>query len=77
MRHAGTPRQADDGTEASPEVKAFFARNVRAGRPSATWRLGMTARPAPARHWRSYGTDPLPTGRGRVTAVQRILKVSV
>ena len=21
----------------------------------------MTARPVPARHWRSYGTDPLPT----------------
>ena len=23
----------------------------------------MTARPVPKRHWRSYGTDPLPTGR--------------
>ena len=23
----------------------------------------MTARPVPARHWRSYGTDPLPTGK--------------
>ena len=23
----------------------------------------MTARPIPTRHWRSYGTDPLPTGR--------------
>ena len=22
----------------------------------------MTARPIPARHWRSYGDDPLPTG---------------
>jgi hypothetical protein len=22
----------------------------------------MTARPIPRRHWRSYGTDPLPTG---------------
>jgi hypothetical protein len=22
----------------------------------------MTARPVPRRHWRSYGTDPLPTG---------------
>jgi hypothetical protein len=22
----------------------------------------MTARPIPTRHWRSYGTDPLPTG---------------
>ena len=23
----------------------------------------MTARPIPTRHWRSYGTEPLPTGR--------------
>jgi hypothetical protein len=23
----------------------------------------MTARPIPKRHWRSYGDDPLPTGR--------------
>jgi hypothetical protein len=23
----------------------------------------LTARPIPVRHWRSYGTDPLPTGR--------------
>jgi hypothetical protein len=23
----------------------------------------MTTRPIPARHWRSYGDDPLPTGR--------------
>jgi hypothetical protein len=23
----------------------------------------MTASPVPARHWRSYGNDPLPTGR--------------
>jgi hypothetical protein len=23
----------------------------------------MTVTPVPARHWRSYGTDPLPTGR--------------
>ncbi|HEY2257646.1 MAG TPA: hypothetical protein VGI11_18575, partial [Variovorax sp.] len=23
----------------------------------------MTARPIPARHWRSYGDDPLPSGR--------------
>ena len=23
----------------------------------------MTARPVPQRHWRSYGTEPLPTGR--------------
>jgi len=23
----------------------------------------MTARPVPSRHWRSYGDDPLPTGR--------------
>jgi hypothetical protein len=23
----------------------------------------MTARPVPRRHWRSYGTEPLPTGR--------------
>jgi hypothetical protein len=23
----------------------------------------MTVRPAPARHWLSYGDDPLPTGR--------------
>ena len=23
----------------------------------------MTARPVPRRHWRSYGDDPLPTGR--------------
>ena len=23
----------------------------------------MTARPIPIRHWRSYGTEPLPTGR--------------
>ena len=22
----------------------------------------MTGRPVPKRHWRSYGTDPLPTG---------------
>ncbi len=25
--------------------------------------LGVTARPIPTRHWRSYGTEPLPTGR--------------
>ena len=25
-------------------------------------RLGMTARPIPRRHWRSYGDEPLPTG---------------
>ena len=23
----------------------------------------MTARPVPARHWRSYGDEPLPSGR--------------
>ena len=23
----------------------------------------MTTRPIPTRHWRSYGTEPLPTGR--------------
>ena len=23
----------------------------------------MTARPIPTRHWRSYGTEPLPTGK--------------
>ncbi len=23
----------------------------------------MTARPIPTRHWRSYGTEPLPTGQ--------------
>jgi hypothetical protein len=23
----------------------------------------MTVRPIPARHWRSYGDDPLPSGR--------------
>ena len=23
----------------------------------------MTARPIPPRHWRSYGTEPLPTGQ--------------
>ena len=23
----------------------------------------VTARPVPARHWRSYGDDPLPTGQ--------------
>jgi hypothetical protein len=23
----------------------------------------VTVRPIPARHWRSYGTDPLPTGQ--------------
>jgi len=23
----------------------------------------MTARPIPTRHWRSYGADPLPTGK--------------
>ena len=23
----------------------------------------MTARPVPQRHWRSYGTDPLPTAQ--------------
>jgi hypothetical protein len=28
----------------------------------ASRRLGMTTRPGPRRHWRSYGTDPLPTG---------------
>jgi hypothetical protein len=27
------------------------------------WGVPMTARPVPQRHWRSYGTDPLPTGR--------------
>jgi hypothetical protein len=26
------------------------------------FRRSMTPRPIPARHWRSYGTDPLPTG---------------
>ena len=25
------------------------------------WFVPMTARPIPRRHWRSYGTDPLPT----------------
>jgi hypothetical protein len=24
----------------------------------------VTARPVPARHWRSYGDDPLPSGAG-------------
>jgi hypothetical protein len=24
----------------------------------------LTARPIPVRHWRSYGTDPLPTEGG-------------
>jgi hypothetical protein len=24
----------------------------------------MTARPAPRRHWRIYGNDPLPSGAG-------------
>ena len=31
------------------------------GRPDAA--VSMTARPIPKRHWRSYGDDPLPTGR--------------
>ena len=35
-----------------------------ARRAVAARRLGMTARPIPQRHWRSYGTDPLPTGSG-------------
>jgi hypothetical protein len=27
------------------------------------WDVLMTARPIPLRHWRSYGHEPLPTGR--------------
>jgi hypothetical protein len=28
----------------------------------------MTARPVPTRHWRTYGSDPLPTGREALDA---------
>jgi hypothetical protein len=45
--------------EVDPEVKAkvdaFFAHGATDRR--------MIARPVPRRHWRSYGDDPLPTGR--------------
>ena len=44
--------EADDGQEASPEIRPHDA---------ATWLL-MPARPVPRRHWRSYGDHPLPSG---------------
>jgi hypothetical protein len=33
----------------------------------------MTARPIPTRHWRSYGTEPLPTGREAVPGVPAVV----
>ncbi len=52
-RHRET---VDDGQEASPEIKAFFAPHDAAARHL------MPARSIPRRHWRSYGDHPLPTG---------------
>jgi hypothetical protein len=54
---------ADDGAEIPESVKAFLARVGPARRTIAPRHHGMTARPVPKRHWRSYGTEPLPTGR--------------
>ena len=44
---------SSDGCPPSPPLRRFVAPE----------RHGMTARPIPTRHWRSYGTDPLSTGR--------------
>ena len=44
----------------TPRARGYRAREgvPRAHDPPAT----VTARPFPKRHWRSYGSDPLPTG---------------
>jgi len=38
-------------------------RHVAAQIPEASRHEAVTARQLPKRHWRSYGDDPLPTGR--------------
>ena len=54
-------RRFADVPDMTPEPPRRCSRCAlaRAGAPRAR---GMTGRPVPRRHWRSYGTEPLPTG---------------
>ena len=74
-RHWRQPTMTEAGDRHREEAEEPIRRGARAGHQrrgdaaDAMFReivrraTGMTTRPIPTRHWRSYGTEPLPTGR--------------
>jgi hypothetical protein len=55
LQRAEPAEPEPDDPEADTAMRAWLERAKWGHGPS-----GMTARPVPKRHWRSYGNDPLP-----------------
>ena len=58
-----TPEEHQRRGDAADALFREMKRQIAAAGAVTCRQEAVTARPIPKRHWRSYGDDPLPTGR--------------